>query len=107
MIVDMHLQNLSEAMMGLMEDHGDTVIDPSLRIWLLTIGAIEERLMLSYSHGKGGFLHRWLGIELARLGIMSLSEYKRLLSDIVWSGLLFDERLHSLFDDMSSGLSVL
>lgn len=98
-IVDAHLQNLSEAMMGLMKDYGDTAIDSSLRIWLLTIGAIEERSTLSYSREWGGF-HRWLEIELAQLGIMSLSEYKRLLSSIVWSDLLFDEILNSLVGDM-------
>lgn len=105
-IVDVHLQNLSEAMMRLMEDYGDTTIDPSFRIWLLTIGAIEERPILSYSHEKGGFFHRWLGIELSRLGIMSLSEYKQRLSEIVWPGLLFDERLNSLVEEMSSELSI-
>jgi hypothetical protein len=95
------MQNLAQAMVGLIRDDSDgAAVDPSLRIWLLTIGAIEERSSLSSSHEEGRFFHRWLEIELAGYGITSLSDYKRLLSEIMWSDVLFDERLNSLVDDM-------
>ncbi|PCG93036.1 Hypothetical protein PENO1_085660 [Penicillium occitanis (nom. inval.)] len=102
-IVDLHLRNLSQAMM----DASFIAMDPSLRIWLLTIGAIEEGSAVSYPHEDGGFFHRWLAIELAGYGITSLSEYKRLLSDIVWFDLLFDEKLNYLAKDMNLGVKSL
>lgn len=100
MIADVHLRNLSEAMMNA----SIIAMDPSLRIWLLTIGAIEER-PLSYPHEEGGFFRRWLEIELTGYGITSLSEYKRLLSDILWSDILFGERLNSLVEDVRIGIN--
>lgn len=103
MIVDLHLRNLSQAMM----DANFIAMDSSLRIWLLTIGAIEERSAVSYPHENGGLFHRWLAIELVGYGITSLSEYKRLLSDIVWFDLLFDEKLNYLAKDMNLGFKSL
>ena len=102
-IIDLHIRNLSQAMM----DASFIALDSSLRIWLLTIGAIEERSSVSYPHEGGGFFYRWLAIELAGYGITSLSEYKRLLSDIVWFDLLFDEKLNYLAKDMNLGFSSL
>lgn len=97
-IVDVHLRHLSQATM----DDSIIAMDSELRVWLLTIGAIEER-PLSYPHEEGGFFRRWLGIELAGYGITSLSEYRELLSRIVWSNSLFDERLNSIGEDIGIG----